>query len=223
MTSFDWIVIAVLILSTGFAVVRGALRELGTLAALGVSAGGAFFLVKPMQSLLGFGQSFLSTVVMVAGLITAGFVLAYWLLHVGLRRVRLTGRAMTADRVGGGVFGFIRGLILIGLGFLAYSYYLDEARRPDSVKNAVTLPLAEAMSSIFEGLAPPPEDQVDKPAQKTGDSNAAVDGYDRTDRTALTEIVTTVTTDDQSAADTPVGEKSDDQIKDILTEESSHE
>ena len=34
MTSFDWGVIAVLVLSTGFAVIRGALREIGTVIAL---------------------------------------------------------------------------------------------------------------------------------------------------------------------------------------------
>lgn len=217
MTSFDGLVIAVLILSTGFAIVRGALREIGTLAALGAAAGAAFFLVKPLQAATGVDQSFMATLIVGAVLLTAGFVLAYALLHLGLKRVRLAGRALTADRVGGGVFGFLRGLVLVGLGFLAYSYYLDETRRPESVNAAMTLPVAKGMAAIFEGFAPQ-EPEIEPAQPEEQDSNAAVDGYARTDRTALAEIVTTVTTSDDPEAKDAANAVSGDPIADILAE-----
>lgn len=217
MTSFDGLVIAVLILSTGFAIVRGALREIGTLAALGAGAFAAFLLVKPLQAAIGIDQSFMATLIVGAVLLAAGFVLAYALLQVGLKRARMTGRALTVDRVGGGVFGFLRGLVLVGLGFLAYSYYLDETRRPESVNKALTLPVAKAMAAIFEGFAPQ-EKEIEPAQPEEQDSNAAVEGYARTDRTALAEIVTTVTTSDNPEAKDADGAASGDPIADILTE-----
>ena len=198
MTSFDWGVIAVLVLSTGFAVIRGALREIGTVIALLAGLAGAYFLVKPLQAAAGLGHSFMTTLAVGGVLVVIGFVLAYFGLHLGLSRVRLSGKSLLADRIGGGVFGFVRGLVLIGLGFLAYSYYLDEARRPEAVTKALTLPLARGMASAFEGLAPESTnvnaDEPDKPVES--DANAAIEGYARSDRSALSEIVTTVTTSD---------------------------
>lgn len=219
MTSFDWLVIAVLTLSTGFAVIRGALREIGTLAALGIAAGAAYFLVGPLQAATGISESFLTTIAMAGAILSICFVAAYLLLHIGLRRVRLDGRALAADRIGGGVFGFVRGLALVGLGFLAYSYYLDEARRPESVNKAITLPMARSIAAIFERFAPQSGDgeEGDK-TQGAEAGNAALEGYARTDRTALAEIVTTMTTSDEEEDAPEVAAPSEDPIADLLSE-----
>lgn len=219
MTSFDGLVIAVVLLSIGFAVIRGALREIGTLAALGVGAATAFLLVRPLQAATGLSQSFLATVGIGAALLAIGFVAAYCGLHFGLKRVRLSGQARTADRIGGGVFGFVRGLVLVGLGFLAYSYYLDEARRPESVNAAVTLPMAKSIAKVFEGFAPKQETEIDNAEPvEAPDGNAALEGYARTDRTALAEIVTTVTTSDEPRAGEVAKTPAADPIADLLTE-----
>ncbi|MEX0645560.1 MAG: CvpA family protein [Parvularculaceae bacterium] len=202
MTSFDFLVIAILALSIAFAVIRGALREIGTLAALGAAAGAAFLLVAPLQSLFGAGASFIATL-MIAGLLgLVAFGAFYFFLHVGLKRVTLSARATRTDRIAGGVFGLARGLVLIGLGFLAYGYYLDEDRRPDAVKNALTLPVAKAMADFFEDLAPAGTRLTPEAPEKAEPAtNAAVEGYLRSDRSALADIVTTVTTRDDRRAD----------------------
>lgn len=222
MTSFDGLVIAVLLLSTGFAVIRGALREIGTLAALGIAAGAAYFLVGPLQAATGIGESFLTTIMVAGAILSIGFAVAYCALHIGLRRVRLDGRALAADRIGGGVFGFVRGLALVGLGFLAYSYYLDEVRRPESVNNALTLPMAKSMAAIFDRFAPQMENgEKDDETDDTQAANAALEGYARTDRTALAEIVTTMTTSDEAEDVTADAPPSEDPIADLLTESQS--
>lgn len=224
MTSFDWGVIAILALSTGFAVIRGALRELGTLAALGAGIAAAVFLAKPLQAATGVGQSFMATAAIGAALVAVGFLVGYFALHSGLKQVHLTGKGLLADRIGGGAFGFVRGLILIGLGFLAYSYYLDETRRPESVSRALTLPLADGMASLFEGLAPQAlePDASEGSTPEEADVNAAVEGYPRGDRTALAEIVTTVTTNDgPPAREESESPASDDPIADLLEESES--
>lgn len=209
MTWFDLIVLAILALSTGFAVIRGGVKEVGTLAALAIAGGLAWILCKPVTGLLGLSNSFLGSVATLAALLSLSFVAVYLVLHFLLERFRFSGRALTADRIGGGVFGFARGLVLLGLGFLAYGYYLEEARWPDPVRNAATLPVARSMASLFEGFAPEePELNAteDQPAEP--ETNAAVEGYGRADRTALAEIMTTVTTTDGSGNED--GEAADD-------------
>ncbi len=204
MTSFDLIVIAVFILSIGFAVVRGALREIGTLAALGGAALGAYFLVKPLQGVTGTADSFIATLAIGAALMGLFFILLYFALHLGLRRVRLSAQGAQIDRIGGGIFGFARGLVLIGLGFLAYSYYLAEDRWPPAVNGAVTLPLAKGMAAFFEGFAPESTRLDAAPSEApAGEVNdVALEGYDRGERSALSEIVATVTTSDRAASET---------------------
>ena len=224
MTWFDLIVLAILALSTGLAVVRGGIKEVGTLVALGVGAGFGLLLLKPLQGLLGIGGSFLATLATGGVLIGVGFLAAYIALHFALERFRLTGRALTADRIGGGVFGFARGLLLVGLGFLAYGYYLDESRWPATVANAASLPVARGVAHCVEGFAPETEELNAAEEEPAPETNAAVEGYDRTDRTALAEIVTTVTTSDRAEADAPgtdEGPETDDgrdAIADLLKE-----
>lgn len=208
MTSFDFLVIFVLALSIGFAVIRGALKEIGTLLVLAAAAVGGFALTKPVAAVFfGAKSSFLLTAGIGLGVGAALFVALYAGLHLALRRYPMTARAQQVDRIFGGLFGLARGLALVGLGFLAYAYYLDDERRPDAVAKALTLPLAKGMAQVFESLAPE-STRLDhrsqtKPAQTGGkkEANAARDGYARSDRTALSEIVATVTTNDTAATE----------------------
>lgn len=200
MTLFDLIVIAVFALSIGFAVVRGALREIGTLLALGLAALGGFWLIKPVQALAGAAQSFLTTALIIGAIVFVLFCALYLGLHVGVSRLKLGKVATQYDRIGGAIFGALRGFVLVGLGFLAYSYYLDEDRRPEAVSRALTLPIAKGMAATFDSFAPestrldaPPA----RPQRPRGD--AAVEGYDRGERAALSEIVATATTTVPSA------------------------
>lgn len=202
MTLFDLIVVSVILASTAFAVVRGALREIGTLVVLAGAGGAAFGLIKPAQAVAGLGDSFLATAAIGGAIALVAFIGLYLGLHVALTRVRLKGRALQADRIGGGVFGLARGLALVGLGFLAYSYYLDESRRPEAVRGAFTLPMAEGAADFFESFAPEGTGLEDGAKVKAEDDAAAL-GYGRGDRAGLSELVSTVTTSDGPAASRP--------------------
>lgn len=220
---FDLLVVLVVGLSTAFAALRGGLREVSTLLALGVAGGLTLLLAEPVLSATGQAGSFFGTIIIAALLVAIFFVLAHLGLHLGLKRMPLEGNARLYDRIGGGVFGFARGLILIGLGYLGYSYYLDEARQPDEVRNAVTRPVAAGMAQWFETFAPDSAYIESQPLPEP-DENATVQGYDREDRNGLSEIVTTVTTTeeaetDEETTDSPDGEPDEDAIADILAEE----
>lgn len=213
MTVFDALLLTVVGVSVFFAAIRGAVREVATLAALAVAVLAAWLGMKPVAAAL--GQSSFFTSAAIGGFIGIGvFLGGYFLLHKAMMRVKLKGRMQTYNKVGGAAFGLLRALALIGLGFLGYGYYLEEANQPDSVRKALLLPIASASAGFFEQFAPPNRDLSAASASKNG--NVAADGYDGRDRSGLKEIVTTVTTTDKSAAP-----KTGDPIADILTEEST--
>ena len=226
---FDILVLLVLGLSTAFAAVRGGLRELATLIALAIAAFLALLLVEPTVGALGKTGSFFTTVFVAVGFVGVFFLLFHLLAHFGIKRIPLEGAGALADRIGGGVFGFARGLVLVGLGFLAYGYYQGEERQPDSVKNAMTRPLAAGMANWFLSFTPEENYlETEEPQNEVSiDDDAASLGYQRTDRKELVEVITTVTTTDdtttlEAALDaTPAFEKvdADDPIAEILAED----
>ena len=199
---FDLLFLLVVGLSTAFAAIRGGLRELATLLSLAIAAGLTWMLAPGILGATGLAGSFFGTIILAALLVAVFFVVAHVACHLGLKRVPLEGRAALADRIGGGAFGLVRGLILVGLGFLGYSYYLDEARQPDSVKNAMTRPIAAGVASWFEGFAPEATYIENASSDEEGEDDAALEGYQRTDRNGLEEIVTTVTTTDPAILET---------------------
>jgi membrane protein required for colicin V production len=196
---FDLLFVLVVGLSTIFAAMRGGLRELATLLALAMAAGLTWMVAPGALGAIGLADSFFGTIAVSAVLVAVFFVVAHIVLHLGLKQVPLEGRAALIDRLAGGGFGAFRGLVLVGLGFLGYGYYLDEARQPEEVKTAVTRPIAAGMADWFESFAPEAT-QIDAGAEpdeeETDEADAAIDGYARADRNGLEEIVTTVTTTD---------------------------
>jgi uncharacterized membrane protein required for colicin V production len=220
---FDLLFLLVVGLSTGFAVLRGGLQELATLLSLAIAGGLAWIVAPGLIGAFGLSGSFFGMIFVAAFLIGAFFIAAHIGCHLLLKRFPMDKQARRYNQIGGGVFGFARGLILIGLGYLGYSYYLDEARQPDSVKTAVTKPIAAGLASWFESFAPASTDLEGLGADSLGaepedaPQDAAQDGYGRAERTSLDEIVTTVTTTDEEPATpdpaTPDGETS---IEDIL-------
>lgn len=220
---FDFLVLLVLVLSTAFAALRGGLRELATLIALAIAGGLTLIVAEPLLGVTGQAGSFFGTIIIAAILVAVFFIVVHVGLHFGLQRVPLEGRAKLADRIGGGVFGFARGLVLVGLGYLGYSYYLDEARQPDSVRSAVTRPVAAGMANWFQSFTPEEAYIENAPSADDADNepDPAESGYDRLDRNSLSEIVTTVTTSDEAPDDlsNDVIPSDADPIADILEEE----
>lgn len=215
MTVFDALILGILGVSIAFAAARGAIRELTTLGVLALAGLAAWLGAKP--ALAFFGSNGVFQTIAAAGVIgLLAFGGLYFVLHKALLRLKLNKKQRQADRVGGGIFGLVRALALIGLGFLGYGYYLDEQNQPDSVRKALLRPVAAASASFFEQFAPSQRElrntknSVEPPA-----ANAARDGYANADRTGLKEIVTTVTTTDAG------NKRSGDSIADILNEESA--
>lgn len=228
---FDILFFSVVGLSTAFAALRGGLREMSTLLALAVAGGLTLLFAEPTANL--FGES--PGIFLLAGI--AGlyavvfFIVAQIGLHVGISRLELSGNGRIYDRVGGGLFGLLRGLALMGLGYLGYSYYLDEVDQPQSVRSAISQPLAAGVANFFEGFAP--EDaylESENLVPADDDVDASLSGYERNDRNGLNEIVTTVTTSEAieatnagatAATAEDVGATSEDPISALLEEDQA--
>jgi uncharacterized membrane protein required for colicin V production len=214
MTVFDALLLGLIGVSIAFAAARGAIRELTTLGVLGLAGLAAWLGAKP--ALAFFGSNGVFQTIAAAGVISLlAFGGIYFVAHKALRRLKLNKKQRQADKIGGGVFGLVRALALIGLGFLGYGYYLDEANQPDAVKKALLRPVAAASASFFEQFAPSQRGLAEgKTADAAAPANAAKDGYANADRTGLKEIVATVTTSDKANVS-----GTDDSIADILNEE----
>ncbi len=213
---FDLLFLVVVGLSTAFAVLRGGLQELSTLVALAVAAGLAWITAPPLLGLFGLAGSFFGTIIVAAALIGVFFIAAHIGCHLLLKRIPMSKSMRRYNQIGGGIFGALRGLALIGLGYLGYSYYLDEARQPDSVRNALSRPIAAGIANWFEGFAPA---STELDGIGASDQEAEADpsqaGYDRAARSGLNEIVTTVTT----TGEDPQTPAPQDDIADLLSGE----
>lgn len=223
---FDLLFLVVVGLSTAFAAMRGGLRELSTLLALGIAGAVTLLLLNPVLALTGQAGSFFGTAAVAIALIGVFFLLAQIGLHIGIKKIPLKGKAATYDRIGGGVFGLLRGLALAGLAYLGYSYQIDEARQPDTVRNAMTRPIAAGVANIFESFAPATTELDQPETDESAEPSADVSGYDRGDRNGLSEIMTTVTTTDDAQLGQRAGAQSatsddEDPIADILDEDQN--
>lgn len=201
MTIFDLIVIAVLLLSVGLAAVRGALLEIATLLAAAIAVFIALQFTDTIAAQVG-GGSFVKITISHAILIFVLFVILYVIIHILLTKFSLSSRGVQINRIAGALFGFVRGYLIVGLGFLAYGYYLDEAHQHDSVREAMTRSFAISGASFFEQFIPETTRlETDTDKKPDDDTDAAVEGYGRSDRAGLSEVITTVTTTDTQQKD----------------------
>jgi membrane protein required for colicin V production len=60
----------------------------------------------------------------------------------------------TLDRVLGAVFGIVRGLAIIGLAYIAFSYVVSVKAQPDWIANAKTLSVVQGSAEVLLSLVP---------------------------------------------------------------------
>jgi uncharacterized membrane protein required for colicin V production len=174
MTWFDLLVISLIGLSILFAAHRGLSREVITLLALAIGGVAALWLTGPVTGMLG-NPSLLYTMA-IAFALFAGFFFAS-LISKNLLIGKMWGKKPNKyDRIAGGVFGFLRGWLLVGLGFLALEYYFDADRQPKGFSEAALYGFAETAAHILEDLGletttPPPADTVSVDNSESGDTS----------------------------------------------------
>jgi membrane protein required for colicin V production len=167
-TIVDPIVIAVVILSAVYATYRGFVSESLSIFAWAAAAFATLFfgprfapytrdlVSSPMLGvLLGYAVIFLVV------LIPLSFVSYRFAESVKNSPVS------TLDRALGSAFGVVRGLAIVGLAYIAFSYMISVRNQPDWIANARLLPVIQGSSEVLLSLVPDQHAstaQADEPA-----------------------------------------------------------
>lgn len=206
MTLFDIIALSLLGVSALVGFARGALREVTTVvafvAALFAAAFGLRF-IGPMAR-AAIHPGWLGNVV---GLLVV-FLVVYTILRIIgsalIRSLHSTAALGFIDRLVGGGFGLVRGLVALGVINIAIHMAPAPQGEPSWIVNAKLYPLSEKCAQVLRAVAPRGSDMVKRltPAiEKTVNSDAGGDpsssdggqsgesGYDQAARKGLDDVV----------------------------------
>jgi membrane protein required for colicin V production len=156
LTQFDFIVLALLLLSAAVGFARGAAREIAALVALVAAAALAVFglpVFGPVARRL-VHPEWLGTV---AGLVVVFGVTYFALRLIGsgiARRIQEADFTGALDRTLGLAIGLGRGLIVLGALYLMFISATPQDLRPRWIVEARTWPLASNMGRLLTALAP---------------------------------------------------------------------
>ena len=156
MTLFDIIALSVLGVSALVGVVRGALREITTVVAFIAAAFAAVFalrLIGPMAR-AALHPAWLGN--------TAALLIVFIVVYVALRIIgaglvrslHRTSALGALDRMVGGGFGLLRGLILLGLAYMAIHLAPPATGLPIWITSAKLYPVAAECAEVIRTVAP---------------------------------------------------------------------
>jgi membrane protein required for colicin V production len=161
-TALDVILVAIALLSAILAMLRGFTREVLSILSwvvAGVAAVWAYPLMKDRV------RDLIQPDPLADGVLLGGtFVVV--LIAVSLITVRITdlildSRVGAVDRTLGFIFGFVRGVVLVVIAFLFFSWLVPERQQPSWVQNARTAPfMTEAGRVMLDYLPEDPSELV---------------------------------------------------------------
>jgi len=155
LTAIDIVIILVVLVSAGFAMLRGLVHE--TFAILAWVAGGyvAVRAAPALQPLLGGAITpfWLERVAVLLGI----FLIVFIPLVIISRRLSARVKSSAAgpvDRVLGLVFGIGRGLVIVGLVYIAFSALVPIKNHPQTLTKARLFPIIRTTSEVLRQLVP---------------------------------------------------------------------
>jgi membrane protein required for colicin V production len=154
----DIILAGIMIISGMLALMRGFTREVLSLVAWLAAAIAAYLALKSPQ-LLELANKYIQPEI-VAKITVAGVTFLLVLVIVSLVSVKLADFVLDSaagafDRSLGFVYGLARGLVLVVVAYLFYSWLTPPDRQEDWIKNARSLPLIKGASDIILSFVPP--------------------------------------------------------------------
>lgn len=158
MTSFDVAIIAVLLVSGFLAFIRGFVNEILSILAWVIAALSAVWLYPVLTPIL---RAVISPEWLAAALAALIIFIAIYVV-VSLLSYRLAARIHefhehvgVLDRTLGFIFGVVRGLVVAAIAYLFFVWLVPTRdEHPGWIREARTLPLVEATSSVLLALTP---------------------------------------------------------------------
>jgi membrane protein required for colicin V production len=190
-----------MLISGLLAMVRGFMREILSIAAWGAAALVtlyAFSKLLPTAKTY-FNNDTVASVVVVAGTFI-GTLIVVSIITVRISDMILDSRIGALDRTLGFLFGLGRGLLIVVVAFLFFSWLVPDKQRPDWITNAKSRTVLDGTGQWLMSLLPDdPENTIlkrfkkNKPEDDQTDADQAVpatgDGYSKPARDSLKKLI----------------------------------
>ena len=154
-TFIDFLIVLIIVVSAGYAAWRGFISETLTIfewvaAALACLYIGPY-LIPMMRSL--FSQPWLASLLAYASVFLAVFIPLAFLSHRISQGVK-NSPIGPLDRAAGVGFGILRGLVIVGLAYLAFTYFIPIREHPRWLTHAELLPMVQNTSEVILSVVP---------------------------------------------------------------------
>lgn len=154
-TWLDLLLLGVMMISGLLAMIRGFMREVLSIAAWAAAAVATVVLYPKLLPIAkaNISSDILATVAVIGGtfLIT---LLVVSVLTVRVSDMILDSRIGALDRTLGFLFGLARGLIIVVVAFLFFSWLVPAGKQPDGVKNAKSRVVLQSTGEWLQALLP---------------------------------------------------------------------
>ena len=196
-TLLDLILLGVMLISGLLAMVRGFMREILSIAAWGAAAIVTLYSFSKLlpTAKTYFNNDTVASVVVVAG-VFVGTLVVVSVITVRISDMILDSRIGALDRTLGFLFGLARGLLIVVVAFLFFTWLVPDKQRPDWVTGAKSKVVLESTGNWLMALLPDdPENTIlkrfkkNKPDDEQTDAEPATppaaDGYSKSARDGL--------------------------------------
>jgi membrane protein required for colicin V production len=200
-TLLDIGLLAVMLVSGLLAMVRGFMREVLSIAAWGTAALVTLFAFNKLlpTAKTYFNNDTVASIVVVAG-VFIGTLIVVSIITVRISDMILDSRIGALDRTLGFLFGLARGLLIVVVAFLFFTWLVQDKQQPDWVTGAKSRVVLQGTGDWLKSLLPddpentilkrfkknkPDEDPTDAEPPKPG----AGDGYSKPARDSLKKLI----------------------------------
>src|ERR1700761_7261185 len=154
-TFIDILVVLVLLVSAGYAAWRGFLSEVLSIFSWAAAAFSTLYfgpwLIPLMRGMI--ATPWLASLAAYAGIFLVVFIPISFISHRFSETVKHSPIG-PLDRALGIAFGVVRGLVIVGLAYMAFTYFVPIKQQPTVLTQARTLPVIQSSAEVLLSLAP---------------------------------------------------------------------
>ncbi len=200
-TILDLVLLGVMLISGLLAMVRGFMREILSIAAWGTAALVTLYAYGKLlpTAKAYFNNDTVASLVVIAG-VFVGTLIVVSIITVRISDMILDSRIGALDRTLGFLFGLARGLLIMVVAFMFFSWLVPDKQRPDWVTGAKSRTVLDGTGEWLLSLLPDdPENTIlkrfkkNKPDDEQTDTDPAAsatgDGYSRPARDSLKKLI----------------------------------
>jgi membrane protein required for colicin V production len=154
----DLILLGIMLVSGLLAVMRGFTREVLSLVSWGLAAAAAWFAFQKrpfFDMVMPYVNNEKIALAAIAGIAFLLVLIIVSIISVKISDTVVDSSAGALDRTLGFIYGLARGLVLVAIAYLFYSWANPPEKHEDWIRNAQTLPLIKFTSSLLVSVMPP--------------------------------------------------------------------